>query len=76
MPWQLTLKVRFHDFFDELTCNAVTVNVPGQYVLIDLSVVVHLFSSACLLTIIFRPNIVILDTDSILRVKTMYESVK
>ena len=29
-----------------------------------------------LFTIIFRPKIVILDTDSILRVKTMYESVK
>ena len=29
-----------------------------------------------LFTIIFRPKIVFLDTDSILRVKTMYESVK
>ena len=29
-----------------------------------------------LFTNIFRPKIVILDTDSILRVKTMYESVK
>ena len=29
-----------------------------------------------LFTIIFRPKIVLLDTDSILRVKTMYESVK
>ena len=29
-----------------------------------------------LFTIIFRPKIVSLDTDSILRVKTMYESVK
>ena len=29
-----------------------------------------------LITIIFRSKIVILDTDSILRVKTMYESVK
>jgi hypothetical protein len=28
------------------------------------------------LTIIFRPKIVFSDTDSILRVKTMYESVK
>ena len=27
-------------------------------------------------TIIFRPKIVFLDTDSILRIKTMYESVK
>ena len=27
-------------------------------------------------TIIFGPNMVFLDTDSILRVKTMYESVK
>ena len=29
-----------------------------------------------LFTIIFRPKMVFLDTDSILRVKTMYESVK
>jgi len=29
-----------------------------------------------LFTIIFRPKIVFLDTDSILRVKTMYDSVK
>ena len=29
-----------------------------------------------LFTIIFRPEIIFLDTDSILRVKTMYESVK
>ena len=29
-----------------------------------------------LFTVIFRPKIVFLDTDSILRVKTIYESVK
>ena len=33
-------------------------------------------SSRPLFTIIFRPKIVILDTDSILRVKTMYELVR
>ena len=35
-----------------------------------------IFFSRPLFTIIFRPKIVFLDTDSILRVKTMYESVK
>ena len=35
-----------------------------------------IFFSRPLFTIIFRPKIVLLDTDSILRVKTMNESVK
>ena len=34
------------------------------------------YISRPLFTIIFRPKIVVLDTDFILRVKTMYESVK
>ena len=33
-------------------------------------------SLASLFTIVFRPKMVFLDTDSILRVKPMYESVK
>ena len=35
----------------------------------------HIFSRP-VFTIIFRPTIVFLDTDSVLRVKTMYKSVK